>query len=291
MTRTALMTRLWFAGLILFLATAAGVAQDVYQSISPEKVEDILRDMNIEFRKTTSTTDNEVFFYNFKHKSISMALNLSKGKTLMLYADFDKVPHEHINKWNQGSYFGRAILHKDAKGEFSSIEYRLDVTGGVTDNTVRKFLNRFFDEATLFVGHINSGRPAVEEVVYRTVNSGSVEKILRDLNLNFKKSEPRQNIQVYEYEKNNFKIRVVNFGGKDVMIDANFRQATLEEINSWNVNRKFIRAVLYQNPNGGQYSSLESNLDCEGGITDGVLRHFIVTFDAEVTAFAKHLNR
>ena len=74
------------------------------------------------------------------------------------------------------------------------------------------------------------------------------------------------------------------------LIDAHFKKVSLEDINRWNVEKKFIRAVYY-NVKGTEYSVLEMNLDCEVGTTDGILRNFIVGFHEDVKQFAKYVQK
>ena len=52
------------------------------------------------------------------------------------------------------------------------------------------------------------------------------------------------------------------------MLDAVFRKLPFDRINEWNRNAKFSRAVLQTSPKG-DYTTLESNLDLIGGVTEG----------------------
>ena len=73
-------------------------------------------------------------------------------------------------------------------------------------------------------------------------------------------------------------------GGTDLMIDAQFKKLPLETLNDYNLKRKFIRAVAYD-IRGTEFTSLETNLDCVGGISDSILRYFIRAFADEVREF------
>ena len=129
------------------------------------------------------------------------------------------------------------------------------------------------------------------EKVPRNVTSERLEKILADMNITYKKSGGKLPGDFnYDYEWNNFKIRLINYDGKDLWIDALFPdQLTLDKVNKWNVNAKFSRAVSVRDKER-QTVSLENQVDCLGGITDGMVRQFIVRFQSEVQKFNEFLR-
>jgi hypothetical protein len=57
-------------------------------------------------------------------------------------------------------------------------------------------------------------------------------------------------------------------------------------LNQYNLNRKFVRAVNYKGK-GLEYTALENNLDCEAGITEGMLRQWIMSFGDDARHFAE----
>ena len=88
---------------------------------------------------------------------------------------------------------------------------------------------------------------------------------------------------------NNHRLRLTNFGGTDLMIDAQFKNLALETVNDYNLKRKFIRAVAYD-IRGTEFTSLETNLDCAGGVSDSIVRYFIRAFSDEVKQFTNYVQ-
>jgi len=128
--------------------------------------------------------------------------------------------------------------------------------------------------------------------VYKNVPSDRLEKILADLKIEYKKSQGNNaSIHFYDYTRNGFKIRLHNYEGKDLWIDALFSdRMSPEDINRWNVRAKFSRAVLLTN-NDKTTVSLENQYDVLGGCTDAIVRQFIVRFDNEVRDFADFIKK
>src|SRR5262249_42326972 len=94
----------------------------------------------------------------------------------------------------------------------------------------------------------------------------------------------------YDYERNFYKIRLHDFGGKDIMLDAIFTKTPVEVLNAWNGRAKFSRAVLHKPAAGQEYAALESNLDILGGVTEETIRHFIRTFDNEIKLYDRFIG-
>lgn len=127
--------------------------------------------------------------------------------------------------------------------------------------------------------------------VYRELSSEQLEKILKDLTIDFKRSEGKEKGTFeYIFTRKNYKLVLVNFGGKDLMMSASFPAVPLDIINGWNQGAKFSRAVLYGNANSN-YSALEFNLDCLAGVTDESVKYFISSFDTEVKRYDEFLLR
>ncbi len=132
---------------------------------------------------------------------------------------------------------------------------------------------------------------APAQAVYKNVSSQTVERILGDLGIQYKKSNGnKEGIHFYDYTRNGFKIRLHNYNGQDLWIDALWSDPlTMEDCNRWNVRAKFSRAVLLNNQ-GKNVVSLENQFDCLGGVTDAIVRQFIVRFDNEVRDFAEFIR-
>lgn len=144
------------------------------------------------------------------------------------------------------------------------------------------------------LGLLHTATPCVaQDKVYTRVTTEKTEALLKGMNIAFKKTAGKKDgTWFYDFERNNFKVRLHNYEAKDLWIDALFNdQTTLQEINAWNVKAKFSRAVHFKNNEGKDTISLESQIDCMGGVTDGMIRQFINRFDSEVAAFVKHLSK
>ncbi len=144
----------------------------------------------------------------------------------------------------------------------------------------------------LVVLAIPAAAPAqAQQPVYRNVSSDTLERILKDLQITYKKTPGnKQGVFYYEYTHNNYTIRLHNYEGKDLWIEALFAdRLPLAEVNGWNIRAKFSRCALLQS--GGKTSmSLENQLDCLGGCTDAIVRQFVVRFDHEVRNFADYVK-
>ncbi len=127
--------------------------------------------------------------------------------------------------------------------------------------------------------------------IYRNVTADKLEAILKGLNVVYKKGKGKSDgVWVYDFEKSDFKIRLQNFVGNDLWIEAHFKDKTpLEKVNQWNMRAKFSRAVQLAGEKDAV--SLEAQLDCVGGVSDAIIRQFIERFDGELVQFAKYLSK
>ena len=146
--------------------------------------------------------------------------------------------------------------------------------------------------STTFAQEKDESKKAEKSPVQRIVTSAKLEGILQDMKIKYSKTAGKnEGIHYYDYERNNFKVRLHNYQGRDLWLDVHFTEKmTLKEINDWNVQAKFSRAVMVKNA-GKQSTSLESQIDCEGGITDGMIRQFILRFDGEIKTFVQFLTK
>lgn len=278
-----------FAAILCLPICGEARAQDVkaFTQITTEQTEELLKKQGYEFKKIDSKAPGTVF-YDFKMKNFSVRFYYYDGKDLMLDAVFPRQTLERLNMWNTKAKFSRACLNKDPKGDFTTLESNIDLIGGVTEGGLKQFFTSFEEELRLFQKFI--GDTSSEDQLFSPVTNQKLEAILKSLSIEYEKNELKNEQGFYyDFESNNFKIRLVNFAGKDLMIDAHFKKIPLEDLNKWNLDKKFIRAVYY-NARGTEYSALESNLDCEIGTTDGILRNFIVGFQEDVKQFAKYVQ-
>jgi Putative bacterial sensory transduction regulator len=130
-----------------------------------------------------------------------------------------------------------------------------------------------------------------KEKVYRNLTTAQLETILNDMSIRFTKSQPPKpaNDYDYDFERNNYKIKLTLSDGRRVWISAFFPKTALEKINQWNINAKFTRAVL-DRVNDREYAIVEYQLDVRGGVTDNMLKQFIKRFDNDVAAFDQFLR-
>jgi hypothetical protein len=264
----------------------------VFRSLSADQLEDILRGQKIEFKKSENAKSPGRHYYDFKRGTVGVRLTNYNGKDLMLDAQFARgLPLEKLNDWNKKAKFSRVSLHQDAKGAFITLEYNLDVAGGITRGTVVRFLTQFDQEARDFERFLASAAisspSVVRQRIYPTVTDALVEQVLDKLKVEYKKQTKPGGETAYDFTVDGFALRLFNHGGKDLMIAAGFRKIGLEAINKYNVDRKFVRAVYYPTP--AARTALESNLDCAAGVSEEMVRYFITVFLPEVKHFAGYV--
>jgi hypothetical protein len=131
-----------------------------------------------------------------------------------------------------------------------------------------------------------------QEIVYHRLGSDKVEAVLKELAITYQKAPGKKDgIFSYDFERNGTKVRLYNYGGDDLWIEADFTDATtLAEVNRWNMRAKLSRAVLVKEGDGATVS-LEAQIDCALGITLGMTRNFIQRFDGEIQAFTKFIQK
>lgn len=290
------------AAAFLLVAPQARAQEQIYRSLTTEQMEEMLRRLNIDFKKVPAKTQGN-FYYDYKKNNYSIRLYYYNGKDLMLDALFNAISLEKINEWNQRAKFSRANLQKDDKGPFTVLESNLDLIGGITEGTVRQFLITFDEELKSFSKHVSGGGgagvitppqkdPVVVgggEKIITDVPSDLLERVLDGLGHKYKKTAMQNNAgHYYDYTSKNFQVRLYNYG-KDLMIDCVFKEIPIDKVNKYNVDRSFIRCVLYEDKMG-KYTALEANMDCVGGVTESIIREFIRVFDEETVAFSKYVN-
>jgi hypothetical protein len=281
-------------------APAQGFGDDrVYRFLTTDQLEDFLSSYQIQFKKTENFTLRGVYYYDFKRDNFNVRLTYFDGKDLMIDNMFSKaVSLDKVNEWNKKAKFSRASSHKDNVGEFVMLEYNLDVLGGITKGTIRQMITQFDQECKNFErflgtgGAVNPNPPPVvggNEKVLKPVTTATLEQILKNLNVQFQRRNDANNTTMYDFDMDGVKLRLYTYNGQDLMIDAVFRKVNLAALNKYNVDRKFVRAVAYNNM-GNEYTSLEANLDCMAGVTEGMIRHFITAFVQDAKHFSNYLN-
>jgi hypothetical protein len=129
---------------------------------------------------------------------------------------------------------------------------------------------------------------AQDDKVFKTMTPEQTEAFLTKMEIDFKKAESKApGTFMYDFKRKTFTMRLYHFDGKDVMLDAVFPAMGLDRVNDWNLKAKFSRATL-QKDGRGLFVTLESNLDLVGGVTEGTLKQFVLSFEDEVQLFAKY---
>lgn len=141
----------------LLLLAAAGAAQEakVYRNVSTEKLEQILKGLDVDFKKSAGPKAG-IHYYDFTRNNFKVRLHNYDGQDLWIDCIFsDKLSLEDVNRWNVKAKFSRAVLVKDGDKSSVSLENQLDCLGGVTDAIVRQFITRFDGEVKNFVQFVS----------------------------------------------------------------------------------------------------------------------------------------
>jgi len=129
--------------------------------------------------------------------------------------------------------------------------------------------------------------------VYRTVSNDGLEKILQSLDLKFQKDERKDKeatITYYDFKRGEQSYRLYNYVN-DLWIESTYEKPMkADDINRWNADAKFSRLVLIPQRDKSVLS-LESQLDCIGGVTDALIKQYINRFDEEAKKFAKFSSK
>lgn len=128
--------------------------------------------------------------------------------------------------------------------------------------------------------------------VTKTVSNESIEKILTSLDIKFQKGERKDKdftTTYYDFTRSEQSCRLYNYGN-DLWLECTMdKKMKLEEVNRWNADAKFSRLVLIETKEKTTLS-LESQLDCLGGVTDAMVKQYINRFDEEAKKFAKFVK-
>lgn len=283
-------SRMILASCVSLALIASGArAQDdkVIRAIAPDAAEKLLQEMKIEFKRTASKKGDEHYF-DFTRNNYKIRLTHFSPEELMLDCIYRGISLEKVNQWNTFTRVGRASYHKDMSGEFTILEYGLDLTGGVSTGAIKQMITRFDEELKKFDKFVGSN--VNEDATLAEVTNEKLENVLKTQAINFQKKANNAGVMMFDFELNGYKLRLYNFGGKDLMIDAHFRKISLEDANKYNLNRKFIRVVNYKSKDT-DYTALEANLDCEAGVTDGMVRHWIASFSEDARHFSDYTKK
>lgn len=125
--------------------------------------------------------------------------------------------------------------------------------------------------------------------VYKTVSNDTLETILKSLDLKFQKEERKSkegSVFHYDFKRGDNSFRLFNYQS-DLWIECTYEKSMKpEDVNRWNADAKFSRLVVIQEDKK-TILSLESQLDCAGGVTDAVVKQYINRFEEETKKFVK----
>jgi hypothetical protein len=276
--------------MLIFVAVSPSArAQDdrVFRALAPVEAEKLLRGLKIDFKKSSSKKGDQQFF-DFQRQNYRIRLTQFSPQDLLLDCVFRSLPIDKVNEWNTMTKLSRASVHKDASGDFTLLEYGLDLSGGATDGTIKQYIARFEDELKKYDEFIAAN--SLDDVILAAVTDAKIENILKTLGLNYQKKTNSAGIVLFDFEVNQFKLRMYNFGGKDLMMDVHFRKIPLEGVNGYNLKKKFIRVVNYKSKET-EYTALETNFDCEAGVSEGMIRHWIMSFGEDVGNFSDYAKK
>jgi hypothetical protein len=283
------MLRIHLAVAVFIVVAPCVLAQDdkVYRALPPETTEKMLQELKIDFKKTSSKKGDE-HYYDFTREGFKIRLTQFSPTELKLDCVFRGIALDNVNQWNFSSRFGRAVHYKDTSGEITILEYALDLSGGVTAGTIKQFVARFDDELKKYDKYVNGS--INDNAVLTEVTNEKLENILKSQGINHKKQASKDGVTMFDFELNNQRLRLYNFGGKDLMIDSHFKKIPLQDANRYNLNNKFIRVVNYKGKDV-EYTALECNLDCAAGVTEGMVRHWILSFGDDAQHFADYAKK
>jgi hypothetical protein len=276
--------------LALLVAPNSGFGQDeqVVRNLTPEKLEKFLQGQKLQFKKE-AVPKEDIFYFTFTRGKFEVRLTSFAGKDLMLDCMFKAMTLDKINRWNIDAKFSRVSLHKDANNvPYSVLEYNLDLSGGVTLDALKQYLVRYDEELKNFDTYVSI--PPPDSKIVSVLSDEKLEKVLKDMTITFAKKGSTGGTTTYDIELAGQKVRLQNFSGKDLMMAARFRAIGLEDVNNYNLNRKFIRAVTYKKDDKAM-TALEANFDCEPGINESMVRHFISAFGEDVQHFADYVEK
>jgi hypothetical protein len=275
---------------VIFVAVVpCAHAQDdkAFRELTSDAAEKLLKELKIEYTKSSAKKGDE-HYYDFQRNNFKIRLTYVSPKELMLDCVFRGVPLEKVNQYNTITRVARAIWQRDNSGSFTLLEYGLDISGGATVGTLKQYLTRFDDELRTYDKFVAENANA--DLFLTEINDEKIENILKTQGINYEKKVNPSGVTTFDFEMSKHKLRMYNFGGKDLMIDAHFKKLPLSAANRYNLNRKFIRVVNYKGKDV-EYTALEYNLDCESGVTEGAIRNWIISFGGDVEHFAEYAKK
>ncbi len=127
--------------------------------------------------------------------------------------------------------------------------------------------------------------------VHPRVTAEILDDVFKSLKLEPRKEEDKNKVQAYVFQRGDRDVRVINYAGDDLWIESVFKtELTPDQANQWNARAKYTRCVLLQDGDKNTVS-LEAQLDCVAGVTEGMVRQFLVRFGNELKDFQTFIDR
>lgn len=128
---------------------ALELEEEEFQAASAERLEKILRDLKLTFKKKDEKGNVQ---FEFDKDNYKFRLRCrDAGAVLVLETTFPKFPLDKLNKYNVDRRLVRVVLRQDETGkEFTTLESYLDCRGGKTESIVRYFVSVFEHETRDF---------------------------------------------------------------------------------------------------------------------------------------------
>jgi hypothetical protein len=135
----------------LLMPGVARTQDKVFRTITNESVEKVLQGLELKYEKEERKNKTSTFLYfTFSRGEQKYGL-FNYGNDLWIESTFDKAMKlEDVNRWNSQAKFSRLVLIEQKDKTMISLEAQLDALGGLTEATIRQFINRFDEEAKTF---------------------------------------------------------------------------------------------------------------------------------------------
>ena len=149
---------LGLAGLALARGAAAARQETVFDRVTAEDVQAVLKDLSLESKKSLTRSGDsllQIDFGQFSAWLIFYGCDSGPDCTdLTFYTYFDTkgaTPLARVNRWNLESRFSRAYLDEDG---FPTIETDLDLAGGVTRDALRTWIDGYRESVSDFAAFL-----------------------------------------------------------------------------------------------------------------------------------------
>jgi hypothetical protein len=142
---------LLFVVSLLLLPGVAAAQDKVFRTVSNDTVEKVLQGLELKYEKEERKNKNgPILYFTFSRGEQKYGL-YNYGNDLWIESTFDKkLRLEDVNRWNSQAKFSRLVLIDQKDKTTLSLEAQLDAVGGLTEASIRQFINRFDEEAKTF---------------------------------------------------------------------------------------------------------------------------------------------